>query len=159
MPNGDRDDAERPGEADAQGRQHQERLDRPPERDEQYAEGEDDGQERRHLAVSERHLHLVTRQGRTAGDANLDRRKLRTELRDVAADLLDGSLVARRAARVAERVGKDEEKTLVLREEIAGVCILRAEREEGAPRRPVRARAVGASGDLLEQRTEDAEVG
>src|SRR5216684_3741560 len=83
----------------------------------------------------------------------------RLEIRDDAADDLDGPAVAHEAALVVlGRLDEDEEQALVVRQEVAGVGRVVFQGKERAPRRVVRRRAVEAPGDLVEHEAEESRV-
>src|SRR5262249_40109671 len=87
-----------------------------------------------------------------------DQGKLRAEPFNGAADLLDRRPVADRARPFTDGISQDEEEVLVPREEIAGILVRAAARDERAPRRAVRARRVYARADLREERAHATQI-
>ncbi len=159
VPDGQRGDAHRPGQAHRQDAEHQERLSRALEGQEQEAEGERKGQERGDLAVPERRGHLVVGERGHSGDPHLNAGELTSEAGDDAPDRGDRLLVAGEAALRACGLHEDEQQTLVVREEIPGVAFLATvQREERPPGRAVRGRVVEPLRDLRQQLLEEAQV-
>ena len=152
------DDAERPREAQGEDCQHREGLGDPPERKEQQAKREGEGQGRGELAVGERRAHLVVRQRRTAGDAGLNAGELCLKSRDTVPDVLDGRAVTGEASASPHRIGEDEEQALVVREEVASIRIVLDGPEQSVPGGPVGRRAGDGLADLREEGSEEAKI-
>ena len=155
----ERGHADRPGQGECQDDQHEERLAHAQERRDQQAEREGEGKQRRALAVAERRRHLVVRQRRLAGDADLDVGELGAQRGHGGAHALDRVAIAREAAVLRRGLGEDEEQALIVGQEVAGAfAALTADGEEAAPRRAVRRRAIEAPRDLRHHVVDEAQI-
>ena len=158
MADGERDEAERPAQADRQHAEHQDRLPHAHEGEDHHEEGQGEGQHGGNLAVAEGGRHLVVGEHRRPRDPGLDGGVVRVEAGDGAADGVDRLVVSDEAALLPlGRLHEDEQQALVLREEVAGVGGV-AEGEEGGPRRAVRRGAIEPRRDLIQQHPEEAGV-
>src|SRR5438132_9813749 len=151
-------DAERPAETRGQHEQQEHRLAEPGEGREEEPEREREGEERRALAVPEGRGHLVVREGRPAGDPDLDVGELWPERSDDRADALDRTPVAGEAPALALGLDQNEEESLVPGEEVARAGALRAHGEERTPRGAVGRGPIEPRRDLGDQIVDEVDV-
>src|SRR6266850_8285627 len=121
MPDGHRDQPQRPHQAQREDRQHDEWLPKSSERQEQQPERERERETRRQLTVLERGAHLVVRESRPPRNAGLDAWKLDAQPRDPGANLIDGRAIVRKAAASPCRVGEEKQEPLVVGYEVDGI--------------------------------------
>ena len=150
--------ADGPAEAEREHDEHDDRLARPCEGDDQEAEGEREGQERGLLAVLEGRRHLVGGERGFSGDPHADARELLVERGDDVTDGLDRAAVAGEAATLRLRLGQDEEQPLVVGQEVAGARLVALHREQRAPGRAVGQRMLEPSRNLGDQVLDEPEV-
>ena len=133
-----RDDAQRPAEAQRKRGEHRARGHEPPEREQEQAEREDQCQDTGDPAVPGGGVQLVAEERGRSRDAGLDRRELRAETLDGAPDGDDRPVLRHEGARRIGQIDHDVEQAPVVRQEIAAVGREGGGRDEAPPGRPVR---------------------
>ena len=116
-----RDDAQRPAEAQRERGEHRARGHEPPEREQEQAEREDQRQDTGDPAVPGGGAQLVAEERGRSRDAGLDRWELRAETRDRAPDGDDRRVLRREGARRIGQIDHDVEQPPVVRQEVAAV--------------------------------------
>ena len=158
MPDRDRDESERPQQAQREHRQHDQGFSKTPKREQQEPKREREGQDRRKLTVVEGDAHPVGRERWASGDAGPNIGKLGAQARDLAANLGDGGPIIREPAAATGRIGDDVEETLVVGQEVAGVLVSFRGCQHRAPWRAIEHRVTGRLAHLRDEHREELDV-
>jgi len=157
MADGERDEPERPRQADHQHEQHDERLAQLPKDEEHDEQRDQTGGRGGRRAVAKGGEHLVVRQGRRAGDAGRDAGIVDAQRRDRLPDGGDDVFVVGEVARLTPRLDEHEQELAVARLKVARSLVTGAG-EQGPPRRRRRHRRDEALADRRQQRVDEGRI-